>query len=48
MIKDTVSESGLVGDFFHGGSDQARKAIILLGGSEGGKRWSRIKQIPEN
>jgi hypothetical protein len=48
MIKDTVSESGLVGDFFHDGSDQARKAVILIGGSEGGKGWSRIKQIPEN
>ena len=48
MITKTVAENGLAADFFHDGSDQARKAVILLGGSEGGKTWSRLKQIPEN
>jgi dienelactone hydrolase len=48
MIKTTVSEDGIVADFFHDNTGQPRKAVILLGGSEGGKVWSRLKQIPEN
>ena len=43
MIKREVSEDGLVADLFYD-VDQPRKAIIMLGGSEGGKAWSRIRQ----
>jgi fermentation-respiration switch protein FrsA (DUF1100 family) len=45
MIERAVTGNGLVADFFHDGSGQPRKAIILLGGSEGGKFWSRPKQL---
>ncbi len=31
---------GINADFFHGTSDKPQKALILLGGSEGGKSWS--------
>jgi len=44
MIKNEVTENGLVADFFSDESVQPSKAIILLGGSEGGKSWSRIKR----
>ncbi len=44
MIKHEVSENGLVADFFTTASAQPRKAIVMLGGSEGGKSWSRIKR----
>jgi pimeloyl-ACP methyl ester carboxylesterase len=40
MIKRLVQEEGLFADLFHDGSGQPRKAIVLLGGSEGGKTWS--------
>ena len=43
MIKREVIEEGLVADLFYD-VDQPRKAIIMLGGSEGGKTWSRIRQ----
>ena len=43
MIKREVIEDGLVADLFYD-LDQPRKAIIMLGGSEGGKIWSRIRQ----
>jgi acetyl esterase/lipase len=43
MIERPVTEEGLVGDLFHDGSSQPRKAIVMLGGSEGGKIWSRQK-----
>ena len=39
-MKKRTAKDGLVADFFHDGSGQPRKAVILLGGSEGGKRWS--------
>ncbi len=35
-----VSVDGLDGDFFHAASEKTQKALILLGGSEGGKSWS--------
>lgn len=40
MIKRAVEQHGLVGDLFHDGSGERRKAIMLIGGSEGGKTWS--------
>jgi pimeloyl-ACP methyl ester carboxylesterase len=40
MIKKTVDTNGIVADLFHDGSGEPRKAILLLGGSEGGKAWS--------
>ena len=43
MIKREVIEDGLVADLFYD-VGQPRKAIIMLGGSEGGKTWSRIRQ----
>jgi hypothetical protein len=36
----SVIEDGLDADFFHKPSDKPQKAVILLGGSEGGKGWS--------
>ena len=44
MNKREVSGSGLVADLFSDASPQPRKAIIMLGGSEGGKSWTRIKK----
>lgn len=38
-----VTEDGLVADFYTDTSGRPRKAIIMLGGSEGGNPWSRIK-----
>ena len=40
MIKKAVDINGIVADLFHDGSGKPRKAIVLLGGSEGGKAWS--------
>jgi uncharacterized protein len=40
MIKKAVDTNGIVADLFHDGSGKPRKAIVLLGGSEGGKAWS--------
>ena len=47
MIKKIVMENGIVADLFHDGSGQPRKAIVLMGGSEGGKTWSsfQLKKI---
>jgi hypothetical protein len=42
MTRKTGAEDGLVADLFHDGSGQPRKAIILIGGSEGGEVWSSI------
>jgi len=36
----SIRNDGLDADFFLGRSDKPQKAIILLGGSEGGKDWS--------
>lgn len=44
MIKQEVTDNGLVADLFTTDTVQPRKAIIMLGGSEGGKSWSRIKR----
>ena len=44
MIRREVTENGLVADFFTDPSVQSSKAIIMLGGSEGGKSWSRIRR----
>jgi hypothetical protein len=40
MIKRSVIEKGIVADLFLDGSGQPRKALVLMGGSEGGKVWS--------
>ena len=40
MITRLVTETGIVADLFHDGSGKPRKALVLLGGSEGGKVWS--------
>jgi hypothetical protein len=44
MPKKEVNENGLTADLFTDDSPQPRKAILMLGGSEGGKSWSRIKR----
>ena len=44
MLKEEINENGLIADLFTDVSSQPRKAIIMLGGSEGGKSWSRIKR----
>ena len=44
MIKKEVTANGLVADFFTNDSTQPSKAIVLLGGSEGGKTWSRVRK----
>jgi hypothetical protein len=44
MIKSEVAENGLVADFFTDPSVQPSRAIIMLGGSEGGKSWSRVRR----
>jgi uncharacterized protein len=36
----SVADNGLDADFFHRASSEPQKAVILLGGSEGGKSWS--------
>lgn len=43
MIKREINENGLVADLFYE-ENRINKVIIMLGGSEGGKTWSRIKQ----
>jgi len=40
IVVRSVRENGLVADFFYGPFTRPRKAVILLGGSEGGKSWS--------
>jgi len=47
MIKVDINENGLIADLFTDASPQPRKALIMLGGSEGGKSWSRIKRPVE-
>lgn len=47
MKKREVTENGLIAELFTDGSVQPQKAIIMLGGSEGGKSWSRIKRPVE-
>jgi pimeloyl-ACP methyl ester carboxylesterase len=44
MNKTEVTGNGLVADLFSDNTSLPRKAIIMLGGSEGGKSWSRIKR----
>jgi len=44
MIKQEVVDDGLIADYFTAEIERPRKAIIMLGGSEGGKSWSRIKK----
>lgn len=45
MERQEVTADGLVADFFHDGTDTARQAIIMLGGSEGGRMWSKPKRL---
>ena len=44
MFKKEITENDLVADFFSESISQPRKAVIMLGGSEGGSSWSRIKR----
>ena len=44
MKIQTVMDNGLVADYYTDDSVQTKKAIIMLGGSEGGKSWSKIKK----
>ena len=45
MVKEKLCGSGLAADFFHDGSGRPRPTVIMLGGSEGGKFWSRPKRL---
>jgi uncharacterized protein len=47
MNKKVFNQTGIRADFFYLPSKKPQKAIILLGGSEGGKSWSRIKKPVE-
>lgn len=40
VILDSVTIDGLDADFFHGQSPRPQIALVLLGGSEGGRYWS--------
>lgn len=44
MKEQEVTDNGLIADLFMADSLQPRKVIMMLGGSEGGKSWSRIKR----
>lgn len=44
MKTHQVATNGFIADFFTEPSDRPRKAIIMLGGSDGGKSWSKIKK----
>ena len=44
MIKTEVNQNGLIADLFSNPSTSPSKAVLMLGGSEGGKSWSRIKK----
>ncbi len=44
MLHKEIRENGLVADLFTGPFAGSRKAIILLGGSEGGKSWGRVRK----
>ena len=43
----SIRGDGLDADFFHGTSDKPQKAVIVLGGSEGGKSWSDCTEFIE-
>ena len=45
MIKRTIEANGISADLFLTGNEGKRPTIVMLGGSEGGKSWSRIKQV---
>lgn len=47
MNKRIFNETGIRADFFYLPSKKPQKAIIMLGGSEGGKSWSRIQKPVE-
>jgi len=47
MNNRIFDETGIRADFFYLPSKKPQKAIIMLGGSEGGKSWSRIKKPVE-
>src|SRR5271170_1589167 len=40
IVLQTIESDGLEADFFHGVSDKPQKALVLLGGSDGGRCWS--------
>ena len=42
MVKENITDDGLVADLFHDGSNRPQPAIIMLGGSEGGSMWSSL------
>jgi uncharacterized protein len=44
MDKKVFGSTGIRADFFYKPSKEPQKAIIMLGGSEGGKSWSRINK----
>ena len=44
MIKQEITENGIIADLFTDNTFESKKAIIMLGGSEGGKSWRRIKR----
>lgn len=45
MERQEVTTNGLVAHLFHDGTRTPRPAIIMLGGSEGGRMWSRPKRL---
>jgi hypothetical protein len=45
MERIEVRADGLVADLFHDGSQNPGQAIVMLGGSEGGRMWSRPKVL---
>ena len=47
MIMQKISSAGLVADFFHDGTHRPRKSVLMLGGSEGGCRWSQVTPVIE-
>lgn len=47
MVRQNITSDGLVADLFHDGTVESRKAIIMLGGSEGGRMWSRPRRLLE-
>ena len=44
MKRQEVRENSVVGDFYTDFPRHQQKTIIMLGGSEGGKSWSRIRK----
>ena len=47
MNNRIFDETGIRADYFYLPTKKPQKAIIMLGGSEGGKSWSRIKKPVE-